>query len=72
MLMHGNNVVIAGNTGLFRAAKRIAKGEELLVDYGPTYRAALAAENRGRLRGVIYDDDDSEEGGGEEDNDRWW
>ena len=70
--MHGNNVIIAGNTGLFRAARRIAKGDELLVDYGPRYRLALAAENRGRLRREVYDDDDSEEGGGEEDVDRWW
>ena len=46
------------------------KGEELLVDYGRGYRLALAEENRGRLRGEIYDDE--EEGGGEEDRDRWW
>ena len=70
--MHGNNVVIAGNTGMFRAAKRIVKGDELLVDYGPTYRLALAAENRGRLRGEVYSDDGHDEGGGEDDMDRWW
>ena len=70
--MHGNNVVIAGNTGLFRAAKHIAKGDELLVDYGRGYRLALAAENRGRLRGEIYGDDDNAEGGDEDDMDSWW
>ena len=70
--MHGNNVIIAGSTGMFRAAKRILAGEELLVDYGPRYRNALAAENRGRLRGEIYDEDDGDEGEGEDSMDRWW
>ena len=36
------------------------------------YRLALAEENRGRLRGEIYDDDDDDESGDEEDRDRWW
>ena len=70
--MHGNNVIIAGKTGMVRAAKRIMKGDELLVDYGPGYRLALVEENRGRLRGEIYGDDDDDESGDEEDRDRWW
>ena len=57
---------------MFRAAKRILAGEELLVDYGLEYRRALATENRGRLRGEIYDEDDGDEGEGEDSMDRWW
>ena len=48
---NANNVVIAGRTGVFRAARHIAEGTELLVDYGHKYRRALAAENRARAAG---------------------
>ena len=61
--MYVNNVVIAGRTGVFRAARNIAQGEELLVDYGHRYRRALAAENRARAAGreVLSEESDGGE-----------
>ena len=58
-----NNVVIAGRTGVFRAARNIARGNELLVDYGQAYRQALAAENRARAAGREILSADSDSGG---------
>ena len=54
-----NNVVIAGNTGVFRAACNIVEGTELLVDYGRKYRRALAAESRARAAGAAIMSDGS-------------
>ncbi len=54
-----NNVVIAGRTGVFRAACNITAGTELLVDYGHKYRRALAAESRARAAGAAFMSDGS-------------
>ena len=59
MRQNRNNVVIAGNTGVFRAVCNIVEGTELLVDYGRKYRRALAAESRARAAGAAIMSDGS-------------
>ena len=64
---NANNVIIAGRTGVFRAACNITAGTELLVDYGRKYRRALAAENRARAAGAeIMSDESASTGDGHE------